>query len=79
MMNSLTLSIQTTAIAKIRLLKTKEALHVAEDERLKGINIRSKEDWLEFGEKLTKYILQLERKIKKCYQLTAYQHVQCDD
>ena len=47
---------------QIRLLKTKEALHAAEDERLEGIKIRSKENWLEFGEKPTKYFFQLENK-----------------
>ena len=43
---------------RTRLLEIKESLKVIEDERVDGIKIRSKENWLEFGEKPTKYFFQ---------------------
>ena len=46
---------------RARLLEIKDSLKVIEDE-LEGIKIRSKENWLEFGQKPTKYFFQLENK-----------------
>ena len=47
---------------RARLLEIKESLKVIKDERADGIKIWSKENWLEFGEKPTKYFFQLENK-----------------
>ena len=46
---------------RTQLLEINESLKVIEDERAEGIKIRSKENWLEFGEKPTKYFFQLEQ------------------
>ena len=50
------------SVQRARLLEIKESLKVIKDERAEGIKIRSKENWLEFGEKTTKYFFQLENK-----------------
>ena len=47
---------------RARLLEIKESLKVIEDERADGIKIRSKENWLQFGKKPTKYFFQLQNK-----------------
>ena len=50
-----------TADDHVRLAEIRDLLKAIEDRNVEGAIIRSREQWLEFGEKPTKYFYQLER------------------
>ena len=50
-----------TADNHIRLVEIRDLLKTIEDHNVEGAIIRSREQWLEFGEKPTKYFYQLEK------------------
>ena len=59
--NILARGTSNTADNHVRLVEIRDLLKAIEDRNVEGTIIRSREQWLEFGEKPTKYFYQLER------------------
>ena len=60
--NILSCGNSNTADDHVRLAEIKDLLKAIEDRTVEGAIIRSREQWIEFGEKPTKYFYQLEQK-----------------
>ena len=64
--NMLARGTSNTADDHVRLAEIRDLLKAIEDRSVEGAIIRSREQWLEIGEKPTKYFYQLEKQRQAC-------------